>query len=130
MYVALVACIQYYRVLIVFGLNEVDEEREAVNLSLSRLREMRCQWRGCGAVLNSGERLAGHLRLHASEKHQVRRFMYFWNVQHSYLCAQTPFICDWEGCSRRFAKATQFTDHCSHHSEAQLFCAFASRSYH
>ena len=55
--------------------------------------------------------------------------MYFWNVQHSYLCAQTPFICDWEGCSRRFAKATQFTEHCSHHSEAQLFCAFASRSY-
>ncbi|KAI0089257.1 hypothetical protein BDY19DRAFT_944923 [Irpex rosettiformis] len=51
-----------------------------------------------------------HLQLHASEKRS------------------TPFICDWEDCGRRFASRKLFAEHCTHHSEAALMCAYANCS--
>ncbi|KAG1752481.1 uncharacterized protein EDB91DRAFT_1044558 [Suillus paluster] len=76
-----------------------------------RMVERPCQWRGCDALMNSGENLYLHLKSHAQEA-----------------SSQGPFICRWQSCPRRFKSAATLEKHLQKHSYFPLPCSLANCS--
>lgn len=76
-----------------------------------RMVERPCQWSGCDALMNSGENLYLHLKLHVQEAN-----------------SQGSFTCRWQLCSRRFKLATTLEKHLQKHSYFPLSCPLANCS--
>lgn len=76
-----------------------------------RMVERPCQWSGCDALMNSGENLYSHLKLHVLEAN-----------------SQGSFTCRWQSCSRRFKLATTLEKHLQKHSYFPLPCPLANCS--
>ncbi|KAH9948751.1 hypothetical protein B0H21DRAFT_211628 [Amylocystis lapponica] len=83
---------------------ENELQTEAVKLSYSRLRESRCLWRGCDALLITRGRLQEHTMLHAGEKDN--------------------FSCEWLSCARKFSDKAKLALHLKTHVATPLFCAY------
>jgi hypothetical protein len=76
-----------------------------------RMVERPCRWNGCDALMNSGENLYLHLKLHVQEA-----------------SSQGPFACRWQSCHRRFKSAVALEKHLQKHSYFPLPCPLANCS--
>lgn len=76
-----------------------------------RMVERPCQWNGCDALMNSGENLYLHLKLHVQEA-----------------SSQGPFSCRWQSCPRKFKLAVALEKHLQKHSYFPLPCPLANCS--
>lgn len=76
-----------------------------------RMVERPCQWNGCDALMNSGENLYLHLKLHVQEA-----------------SSQGSFTCRWQSCPRRFKLAEALEKHLQKHSYFPLPCPLANCS--
>ncbi|KZT70327.1 hypothetical protein DAEQUDRAFT_725610 [Daedalea quercina L-15889] len=88
-------------------LQEERAQQEIVQLSSTRLHECPCRWRGCGALLNSTERLMQHVHWHAEEKENA-----------------TLSACEWRGCNREFSSKIVLTHHLARHASTPMLCSF------
>ncbi|KII95278.1 hypothetical protein PLICRDRAFT_34119 [Plicaturopsis crispa FD-325 SS-3] len=82
-------------------------EKQAVQLSSSRIRECPCQWKGCDVVMNSAEKLRNHVVQHAND-----------------LVGPAPHACLWTGCTRRLRDESKIPAHLEFHARIPLFCAY------
>jgi len=73
-----------------------------------RMVERPCQWEGCDALMNSGENLYLHLKLHAQEA-----------------SSKGLYICRWQSCPQRFKSAAAMEKHLQKHSYFPLPCPIA-----
>lgn len=76
-----------------------------------RMVERPCQWNGCDALMNSGENLYLHLKLHLQEA-----------------SSQWSFTCRWQSCPRRFKSAATLEKHLQKHAYFPLPCPLANCS--
>lgn len=76
-----------------------------------RMVERPCQWNGCDALMNNGENLYLHLKLHVQEAG-----------------SQGFFTCRWQSCPRRLKSAAALEKHLQKHSYFPLPCPLASCS--
>ncbi|KAG1873697.1 hypothetical protein DFJ58DRAFT_651562 [Suillus subalutaceus] len=76
-----------------------------------RMVERPCQWNGCDALMNSGENLYLHLKLHVQET-----------------SSEGSFACRWQSCPRRFKSATVLEKHLQKHAYFPLPCPLANCS--
>lgn len=88
-----------------------DFEQALVADCRVRMVERPCQWNGCDALMNSGENLYLHLKLHAQEAG-----------------SQGSFTCRWQSCPRRFKPAAALEKHLQKHSYFPLPCPLANCS--
>ncbi|KAH9927304.1 uncharacterized protein B0H18DRAFT_1104153 [Fomitopsis serialis] len=88
-------------------LREEQAQQELVQMSLRSLHESPCQWRGCGAIMASMERLTQHVRLHAEERVNAE-----------------GAACDWVGCTRTFGSKTVLANHLTWHASKSVICVF------
>ncbi|KAF9238807.1 hypothetical protein BU15DRAFT_47312 [Melanogaster broomeanus] len=83
-------------------------ERVVVEESKTRLREKRCRWLNCEAILNCANNLLAHLKQHADEDD-----------------SQVPLLCHWAGCRRKFRSSEERAIHLERHTIFPLACPFA-----
>ncbi|KAG2155093.1 uncharacterized protein EDB93DRAFT_1080690 [Suillus bovinus] len=88
-----------------------DFERALMADCRVRMVERPCQWNGCDALMNSGENLYLHLKLHGQEA-----------------SSQESFTCRWQSCPRRFKSAATLEKHLQKHSYFPLPCPIANCS--
>ncbi|KII82877.1 hypothetical protein PLICRDRAFT_180949 [Plicaturopsis crispa FD-325 SS-3] len=82
-------------------------EKQAVQLSSTRIRECPCQWKGCNVVMNSVEKLRNHVVQHAND-----------------LVGPPPHACVWTECTRRLRDESKLPAHLEFHVRIPLFCAY------
>lgn len=76
-----------------------------------RMVERPCEWNGCDALMNSGENLYLHLKLHVQEA-----------------SSQGSLTCRWQSCFRRFMSVVALEKHLQKHSYFPLPCPLANCS--
>ncbi|KAJ7591470.1 hypothetical protein C8J56DRAFT_564474 [Mycena floridula] len=82
-------------------------ETEAMQVSLSRLRERHCKWKSCGVVANSANNLCAHLSGHLEEQQ-----------------TNMSLTCLWHQCGRQFRSGEEFKTHVDSHATSPLWCSF------